>query len=104
MNAPTCNAKACGNCLYMKKSMGSGPTCLRWQQDVEILMSCSAFLPYELSVLLPIVHKVTLEELRSLIRPVVNINYGTLDREEAEINTWRDSLRSFPGNLSMSKA
>lgn len=93
------NARACGNCLYMKKSTGSGPTCLRWQQDVELLMSCSAFLPHELSVLLPIVDKVTSEELRNLIKPVVNNSYGTLYREDAEINTWRDSLRCFPEEI-----
>lgn len=83
----------------MKKSMGSGPICLRWQQDVELLMSCSAFLPHELSVLLPIVDKVTSEELRNLIKPVVNNSYGTLYREDAEINTWRDSLCCFPKEI-----
>lgn len=96
MNAPAHNARACGNCLFMKKSMGSGPTCLRWQQDVELLMACSAFLPDEFKVLLPIRKKITLEELRALIKPIVQDSYGTLYREDAEINSWRDSLLHFP--------
>ena len=76
--------------------MGSAPICMRWQQDIEPLMTCSAFLPDEFKVLLPVRKKITPEELRALVKPIVQDLYGTLYREDAEINTWRDSLIHFP--------